>query len=268
MRGLRTRPLPSRRRRTFGASRADRRAAVLAGLFAALAPAAAGAQQPHACPAPLVSARRLVLVTADGMNASAARLRRYERGSAAEPWRPLGGPEPAMIGRAGMAWSPFFAGLRRDGEPAKVDGDKRAPAGIYRIGHSFGTVPSSRRGHLQVKPDTICVDDPASPAYNTITRRGAVGPRVGAENMSRALPMYRRGLLVDYPTDAGARAGSCIFIHVWRTPATATSGCVALPEARVTALQDFSEPGAVIAILPRAALDRLPGCLPADARRP
>ena len=63
--------------------------------------------------------------------------------------------------------------------------------------------------------------------------------------------MYRRGLLVDYPTDAERQAGSCIFIHVWRSPTTGTAGCVAVPEPRVEALQDFSAGGAVLAILPR-----------------
>ena len=80
--------------------------------------------------------------------------------------------------------------------------------------------------------------------------------------MSRVLPMYRRGLLVDYPTDAKRRAGSCIFIHVWRSPTTGTAGCVAVPEPRVEALQAFAEGGAALAILPHAALGRLRGCLP------
>ena len=163
-----------------------------------------------------------------------------------------------------MGWSKFFAPLARRGEPIKVEGDKRSPAGIFPIGRSFGVLASSRPGYLHVTPDTICVNDPSSPAYNTIALRSRLGPAVGAENMSRALPMYRRGLLVDYPTDARLYAGSCIFIHVWRSSTTGTAGCVALPEPRVEALQDFAAGGAVLAILPRAALDRLPGCLPAD----
>ena len=73
--------------------------------------------------------------------------------------------------------------------------------------------------------------------------------------MSRVLPMYRRGLVVDYPTDARKMAGSCIFIHVWRSPTTGTAGCVAMPEPRVEALQDFAADGAVIAVLPQAALE-------------
>jgi len=234
-------------------------------ILALLAPASARAQS---CPRPLADAKRLVLVTAGTMSATAATLQLFERATPKDSWRALGGSEPALVGRAGMAWSHFFRDLRRGSEPVKAEGDKRAPAGVYRIGHSFGTVPSSRPGHLQVTKDMVCVDDISSPAYNTITSRAQIGPKVHAENISRALPMYRRGLLVDYPTDAKARAGSCIFIHVWKSPATGTAGCVALPEARVEALQDFSAPGAVLAILPRAAVGRLAGCLPGiDASR-
>jgi len=37
---------------------------------------------------------------------------------------------------------------------------------------------------------------------------------------------------------------------------------------RVRALQDFSRAGAVLAVLPEAALERFPGCLPAATVRP
>jgi L,D-peptidoglycan transpeptidase YkuD (ErfK/YbiS/YcfS/YnhG family) len=218
------------------------------------------------CPAPLAAAQRLVLVTAETMNATAATLQLFERDSAAHAWRAAAPAEPAVIGRAGMGWSHFFRQLARPGEPIKVEGDKRAPAGVYPIGRSFGTLASARPDYLQVTGDTVCVYEPASPAYNRITSRAGVRPGVSVENMSRMLPMYRRGLVVDYPTNARARAGSCIFIHVWRSPTTGTAGCVALPEARVEALQDFSAAGAVIAILPRPALARLPGCLPSASQ--
>jgi L,D-peptidoglycan transpeptidase YkuD (ErfK/YbiS/YcfS/YnhG family) len=218
----------------------------------------------QSCPAPLANAERLVLVTAPSMNDMTATMRLYERASAKEPWRALGATEPATIGRAGMGWSQFFLRLARRGEPLKVEGDKRTPAGLYPIGRSFGILASSRPDYLHVTPDTICVNDVSSPAYNTIASRARVGPAVHAENMSRILPMYRRGLLVDYPTDAKKQAGSCIFIHVWRSPTTGTAGCVAMPEPRVEALQDFAAGGAVLAILPRGALDRLSGCVPRD----
>ena len=238
-------------------------AAVISVMAAATAYSVAAARA-QSCPAPLADAKRLVLVTAPSMNDMAATMRLYERASANEAWRALGATEPATVGKAGMGWSQFFLKLARRGEPIKVEGDKRTPAGIYPIGKSFGILASSRADYLHVTPDTICVHDLSSPAYNTIASRARVGPAVGAENMSRILPMYRRGLLVDYPTDARKQAGSCIFIHVWRSPTTGTAGCVAVSEPRVEALQDFAAGGGVLAILPRGALDRLSGCLPRD----
>jgi L,D-peptidoglycan transpeptidase YkuD (ErfK/YbiS/YcfS/YnhG family) len=239
----------------------SRMAAVVAVVIAAPALSTTSARA-QSCPAVITDARRLVLVTAETMNDVAATMQLFERTSKTEKWRALDAAEPALIGRGGMGWSPFFLQLARRGEPIKVEGDKRAPAGIYKIGRSFGIVASARPNYLQVTPDTICVHDPSSPAYNTIASRARLGPAVSAENMSRALPMYRRGLLVDYPTDARRKAGSCIFIHVWRSPTTGTAGCVSMPEPRVEALQEFAADGAVLAILPRGALDRLRGCLP------
>jgi len=238
-------------------------AAVTAMVAAALAYSVAGVYA-QTCPAPLAEAKRLVLVTAPTMNDVAATMRLYERASAKDAWQVRGEPEPVTIGRGGMAWSQFFLRFARRGEPVKVEGEKRTPAGIFSIGRSFGTLASSRPNYLHITPDTICVDDPTHPAYNTIASRARLGPEVHAENMSRILPMYRRGLVVNYPTDGRRKAGSCIFIHVWRSPTAGTAGCVAMPEPRVEALQDFAADGAVLAVLPQGALDRLPGCIPAN----
>jgi L,D-peptidoglycan transpeptidase YkuD (ErfK/YbiS/YcfS/YnhG family) len=215
----------------------------------------------QSCPEPLASARRLVLVTSDTMKTSLARLQRFERASPDGPWRPVGGPQSALVGKRGMAWASTFRAFAQNGEPIKVEGDRRAPAGFYRIGASFGFAAPRRPGYLQIKDDTVCVDDLASPAYNAITSRAKVGAAHG-ENMRR-VQAYRNGLVVEYPTDRAARAGSCIFIHVRLPSMTGTSGCVAVPEPQVIALQDFAAPGAVLAVLPEAARGRFGGCLPA-----
>jgi L,D-peptidoglycan transpeptidase YkuD (ErfK/YbiS/YcfS/YnhG family) len=246
---------------------AHRAAAMLAAVAVPVLSSVASAQ-PQSCPAPLGDARRLVLVTAKSFNEPAAEMRLYERASPAEPWRASGPSEPVVIGRGGIGWSHFFRRYARAGEPIKVEGDKRAPAGFYRIGRSFGTVPSSRPGHIGVTDDTVCVYEPSSRHYNRILSRKVAGPDVRVENMSRMLPMYRRGLVVDYPTDGRAQAGSCIFIHVWKTPTTGTAGCVAMSEPRVEALQDFAAGGAVIAILPQQALPRFAACLPKPDDKP
>lgn len=236
--------------------------------------ASSGAALAQSCPEPLASARRLVLVTSDGMASSKARLRLYERAapgaasrSAAQgaAWRAVGGAAPAVIGRNGLAWSFAFRQLAARGEPIKVDGDKRAPAGFYRLGQTFGLAPSNRANYLHLTPGTVCVDDPASPAYNTITSRTKVGSKVHGENMWR-IPHYRHGMVVDYPTSRKQHGGSCIFIHLKMPQATSTAGCVALEEPALLALQEFAAPGAVLAILPARATSRLGACLPAQSR--
>jgi L,D-peptidoglycan transpeptidase YkuD (ErfK/YbiS/YcfS/YnhG family) len=213
------------------------------------------------CPAPLNDARKLVLVTADTMTSTTANVQRFTRASLSAPWAPESGPVSALIGLNGVGWAHAFRSFAQSGEPVKVDGDKRVPAGFYKIGRPFGFAPSQRPNYMRVGEGMTCVDDSNSPAYNTITSRTQVGWQVHGENMWR-VPEYRRGLLVDYPTNRAARAGSCIFIHVRRIDAKGTAGCVALPEPQLEALQDFADSGAVLAVLPRQALDRFKGCLP------
>jgi L,D-peptidoglycan transpeptidase YkuD (ErfK/YbiS/YcfS/YnhG family) len=217
--------------------------------------------QAQSCPAPLDAANRLVLAVAATMNNNTATMRRFERPSPQAPWRLLGGPESALIGHKGLAWAYTFRRFAAAGEPTKVDGDKRSPAGFFRLGKRFGFSPARWPDYLHIVPGTVCVDDPASPAYNTVTSRGQVGWRVHGENMWH-VKAYRRGIIVDYPTNREARAGSCIFIHLRLPDATGTSGCLALPEPQLKTLQNFAQGGAVLAVLPRQALARFKGCLP------
>ncbi|MEP7030250.1 MAG: hypothetical protein ABI830_04885 [Pseudolabrys sp.] len=225
-----------------------------------LAPQMALAQS---CPEPLASARKLVLVTADKMTSTTATVQRFERASLTSPWEVAGGEATALIGHKGVAWSYAFRRFAQRREPVKVEGDKRAPAGFYKIGGNFGFAASHIPNYTRITEGMTCVDDFSSPAYNTILPRTAIGEKVHGESMWRA-PEYARGLFVDYPTNRKARAGSCIFIHLQLPGKIGTSGCVALPEPQLEALQDFSQGGAVLAILPRAALIRFKTCLPAN----
>lgn len=223
-----------------------------------LAPITAQAQS---CPQPLASARHVVLVVTDTMSSAVATVRQFERATPASPWKAVGGPAHALIGHTGVGWAHAFAHFAQAGEPVKIEGDKRTPAGFFSIGPSFGFAGSTRRGYLHIAEGLTCVNDLASPAYNTVTTRAKIGWQVHGENMWR-VPDYRRGLLVDYPTDRRAHAGSCIFVHLRRPGATGTSGCIALPEPQLVALQDFARGGAVLAVLPKQALGRFKGCLP------
>ena len=213
------------------------------------------------CPEPLANARKLVFVTPETWTSSTAEMQRFRRASAREAWRADGGPVSAVSGLKGGGWSTAFHRLAQSGEPVKQEGDARAPAGFFKIGRSFGFASSRLSDYLQIQPDTVCVSAPRSPAYNTITSRSTIGLGVRAENM-RKVSIYRRGLLVDYPTDVKHRGGSCIFIHIRRPGARGTSGCVAVPEEDVKQLQEFGIGGAVLAVLPKPVLARFKGCLP------
>jgi L,D-peptidoglycan transpeptidase YkuD (ErfK/YbiS/YcfS/YnhG family) len=215
------------------------------------------------CPAPLADAHKLVLVTARDMASTSATVQRFSRANPHEPWKPDGGPVSAIIGHNGMGWAHAFRSFAKEGEPVKVDGDKKVPAGFYKIGRPFGFERSPLKGYLRLAAGDVCVDDPRSRAYNTITTRAKVGEKVHGENMWR-VPDYVRGLVVDYPTDAHAKAGSCIFIHAWLPGKTGTAGCVAVRTPAVMKLQEFAQGGAVLAVLPKQALDRFKGCLPAE----
>jgi D-alanyl-D-alanine dipeptidase len=215
----------------------------------------------------LADALSLVLVTTPSMNSSAARARLYKRGAPAEEWIPEGKAEAAVVGKAGLAWGHGFLEHKVEGDAEKTEGDLRTPAGIFPIGRTFGFDASNHPGHVVLKVgETLCVDDPASPAYNKIVSRQDVGPSVSAEDM-RAIPLYRAGIVVDYPTDREGRRGSCIFIHVWRGPGMGTAGCVAMPEPRVKALQVFTRKPSVLAILPESALKQFRECLPTSSAK-
>jgi L,D-peptidoglycan transpeptidase YkuD (ErfK/YbiS/YcfS/YnhG family) len=231
---------------------------ILVALILMLPPAA----RAQTCPAVIDNATHLALVTASSMQTSAARLALFSRKNAATPWRQLSRPQAVRLGEYGMAWGAGFTQFARRGEPVKHERDWRTPAGIYRIGAPFGFAPSKRPGYIQLKAGkTFCVDDVKSPAYNTITTIKQAGRHVTGERM-RNFPQYRHGLFVDYPSNYSKPAGSCIFIHIWSAPGEATAGCIAMAERRVEALQDFSQGGAVLAVLPKQALGRFKGCLP------
>lgn len=238
--------------------RCDARAALVASVLSVLEPADVRAQS---CPPTIAEATRLVLVRAGTMNEERASLDLFVRSKAGRAWRRIGQPREALIGRAGMAWGHTFQTYRRRGEPVKREGDKRTPAGFYRIGASFGFSPSNRPGHVVLKRDeTVCVDDARSAHYNTVKSRAEIGPKASGENM-RNYAVYRHGLFVEYPTSREENAGSCIFLHLASKSGRGTLGCIAMSEMDLLRLQQFAEPGAVLGVLPADAIKRFARCL-------
>jgi D-alanyl-D-alanine dipeptidase len=232
----------TKRRRRRGSRRFAAGIAV-ALLVAALTTAAT----PTAPPPALARATQLLVVTTASWDTTGGTLRRYLR-DATGAWRAEGPRVPVVVGRTGLAWG---VGVAPDaaGEPAKHEGDGKAPAGVFPLTTVFGFAPraaavGTRLPYLPLVETTECVDDTASAKYNAIVDRARV-PRVdwtSSERMRR-IDLYRLGVVVDYNArPAAAGRGSCIFLHVWSGPRSSTAGCTAMPEPALAELVRWLDP--------------------------
>lgn len=212
-------------------------------LSALVLTACAGAPERSGQAAPIAGAQQLVLVTTPDWNAPRGTLRAFEleRGV----WREVGAAREVTIGRAGSAWG---LGLHeaQAGGPQKREGDGRSPAGVFAIGSAFGYPPDMQSGleYRAMDADDWCVDVPGSPLYNRIVDAREVGAEAvkdSTEPMRRDLhaggdQRYRIGFVIDHNPAGEDRAGSCIFAHVWKSPADATAGCTAMSDVDMQAL--------------------------------
>lgn len=216
---------------------------------------------------PELTGSRLVVVATKSFDSSDATISTFERDASSGDWRKVGAEAPAKVGRAGLGWGHTFRHLAKAGEPIKKEGDKRAPAGVFQLSRPFGFQEADLPNYMQLKNGRhFCVDDAASEFYSRIVSASAAGDGTSGERMWE-IDQYRRGIVVDYRTSRESMSGSCIFVHVWKSPDTPTVGCVAASEETVEWLQGWvgnAENGVWIAILPKGVRDRLGLNLPAD----
>lgn len=222
--------------------------------------------------------RQLLLSVAASWDSPAVELSRYERSDAHASWRRLD-TWRAVAGRSGLAWG---RGLHGNGAPpgasgpVKKEGDGRAVAGVFRLGPAFGyagTPPAGTR--LRYTHSTAgwrCVDDPASSHYDELLDASGVKPDWhSAEKLRLESDAYRLLIVVQHNDAHVPRAGSCIFLHVWKNARHGTSGCTAMPYPRVVELARWLDPAhAVFVALPRAELRALAPVwqLPSQPTRP
>lgn len=211
-------------------------------------------------------ATQLALVTTADWNASAGQLRLYARGAGG--WQAEGEAMAVSIGRNGAAWG---IGLHpaQAGGPVKREGDGRAPAGVFAIGHAFGYAAHADTAlpYAQMQATSWCMDVPDSPLYNRIVDARAVGDAAvqgSSEPMrldlhNRGDQRYRSGLVIEHNRDGRKGAGSCIFAHLWKAPGEATAGCTAMADGSMRRLHAWLRPAAqpIFVLLPQAEYDRL-----------
>ncbi len=237
--------------------------AVAAPVSAGQAPGAAETPTPVAVASPIpAEARQLILGVVSDWEAVPVELSRWERSSDGGPWKLVGEPWSGVVG-SGTAWG---RGLHGEGPPTgqsgpdKQEGDGRSPAGAFALGGAYGYAKAAPAGtrwsYTPVDASWHCVDDSASAAYGTIVDTDAVKKDwSSSEKMKRKDDLYTWVVDVAHNPAHTAKAGSCIFLHVWRAAGTPTVGCTAMPQPQLESVLAWVSPAArpVYVLLPLPA---------------
>ncbi len=146
-----------------------------------------------------------------------------------------------------QAWSPFAVVVGRNGMACvKREGDGCSPIGCFPLVQAFGkeTAPSVRMPYLAIE-GLEGVDDPDSRYYNRLVRSAEISDRdwESSERMDDYAVEYAWGVVVGYNWEAPKpHAGSCIFLHIWKTPHDGTAGCTAMEAEEMRKLVEWLDP--------------------------
>lgn len=211
------------------------------------------------------ASRQLIVVITPTWNDLKARVYRFERSE--KGWQKLNGHFEAVVGSNGLAWG---IGLHKESSEClvKKEGDRRAPAGMFRLVKSMGYAAAPPVGvafpYAQITGDSHCVDDKGSRYYNKIVKESDLSAPAAelwksSEVMRRKDILYKWLIVVDHNMkNPKPGAGSCVFIHVWRSPEKGTAGCTAMEEKDVVELMAWlkSEADPVLVQLPKASYEQ------------
>lgn len=191
---------------------------------------------------------QFIVVISDDWNANQGQIYSFEKVDQRWLAQPITGP--VMLGKSGLAWG---IGLHPP-QPGrqKAEGDGRAPAGLFQLTGAFGYQQTldSAMPYQAMQADDYCIDINDSPLYNqTVDRRHyqAAWTAASTEPMRRDIHLkgdqaYSLGLFIDHNPIRRPGAGSCIFMHLWQSPTTATAGCTAMAAPQLTALLRWLDP--------------------------
>ena len=165
--------------------------------------------------------RAVALVIGRDWSSPVGTLQRFERTDDHSPWRAVGKPMEALLGKRGLAWGLGLHVPPSDGAPRKTEGDLRSPAGVFAFGTAFGRVPPEevrwlRLPYQLLSTTTEAVDDPASRFYDRLVDRARIAqPDWRSSEHMWKVPAYELGAVIAANPEHVAGAGSCIFLHLW-----------------------------------------------------
>lgn len=193
------------------------------------------AEKKTATPSPVTSANQLLLVITKDWETVPGTLHRYERNEKGK-WQEMEEPIAIVVGRNGLGWGSGLHSTNKLVGPVKQEGDGKSPAGIFNFGSAFGLAEADKATWIKLPYQNLsafieCVDDVKSKCYNTIVDRSKIEKPDwnSSEKMKEIGEQYRWGIVINHnvvPRVNGS--GSCIFMHIWKTSQTGTSGCTAM----------------------------------------
>jgi len=185
------------------------------------------------------TAEQVILVLTDKWESTSGTMLRLER--SANAWKRVEKPIPVTVGKKGLGLGLGLHSAKLKG-PQKREGDKRAPAGVFRLESAFGTAEMTHPAfpYRETTATDYWVDDSKSRHYNQWVN--AADPQVrpdwkSAEVLRRADGIYDAVIVVAHnrgPVVPGR--GSAIFMHSWYGPGVATIGCTAMDRDHLVAL--------------------------------
>jgi D-alanyl-D-alanine dipeptidase len=209
----------------------------------------------------LERSRQCVVVLTNKWTSPSGVMRAFERSSAASTWKERGPGFAVVVGKNGLGQGRGLVGLNFESAPEKREGDDRAPAGIFRLSSAFGyaTARSAtwiKLPYLALSRQVEGIDDPNSRHYNKLVDRSKLAKIDwrSSERMRRDDVLYKWGVVVGHNSAALPGAGSCIFLHIWKGPASTTAGCTAMPESDLVRLLRWLDPvqHPILVQMPRA----------------
>lgn len=173
----------------------------------------------------------------------------FERQSETSEWKSAGAAFPVVVGKNGLAWGAGLNELPSDSGKLllKVEGDGKAPAGIFALTSAFGSAEKPdyvKFSYIRLTPAIECVDDVKSANYNLIVDKTEV-PSLdwkSSEKMLAVGEQYDLGVFVAHNGERQKGGGSCIFLHIWKTPTTGTAGCTAMERSNIEKTLTWLDP--------------------------
>lgn len=175
------------------------------------------------------------------------------------------------MGKSGLAWGYGIHPNIQSKAPVKREGDKRAPAGIFKIGGAYGYAGQIQKhpalSYRKVSPRDLWVEDRNSPYYNrhlVLDHSPASSWEKKAQmrqnDHAHSLKLYiahNDAILGGKPISG---RGSAIFFHIWRGGGSkSTAGCTTMAEGQLKQLIARIDPSKnpVYILLPQSEYVRL-----------